>query len=106
MKFFNLKSFIGGWIVGNFEPSIIKTDDFEIGIKNYNAGESESRHLHKIAEEITIIVSGKVLMNNVEYTNGDIIFIGKNESTDFNAIEDTVTCVVKIPSVINDKYIL
>jgi len=106
MKLFHLKNFIGGWVVGNFDPSIIKTDQFEVAIKHYKEGQLEQRHLHKLAEEITIIVSGKVRMNSVMYTSGDIVFIDKDESTDFEVLQDTITCVIKIPSILNDKYII
>jgi hypothetical protein len=57
-----------------------------------------------LAEEFTIIVSGEVLMNNVKYSENDIIKINKNETTDFKAITDVITVVVKVPSSKNDKY--
>jgi uncharacterized cupin superfamily protein len=105
MKLYNLNQYIGGWIIGNFHPSIIKTNNFEIAIKKYKAGDFENRHYHKIADEITIIINGKVKMNDNIYLADDIVYIDKNQSTDFYCFEDTTTCVVKIPSVTNDKYL-
>jgi quercetin dioxygenase-like cupin family protein len=105
MHQFNLNSFIGGWFIGNFSPALFENSNFEIAIKKYNAGQSESSHYHKIATEITVIVSGKVKMNENIYESNDIILINPNESTNFIALEDTTTCVVKIPSVQNDKYL-
>ena len=32
MKKYKLSEFKDGWIVGNFEPSILKTKDFEVAI--------------------------------------------------------------------------
>jgi len=105
MKFFNLKSFIGGWFAGNFDPTIIKTTDFEVCVKRYGKGDHDKRHLHKKADEITVIVQGSAKMNGKIYKKDDIILIEKNEATDFESLEDgTVTCVVKRPSVIGDKY--
>ena len=106
MKLFNLKSFTGGWFIGDFDPTIIKTKDFEVCIKRYNKGDSEPRHVHKLADEISVIVQGSVKMNGKIYKSNDIILIEKNESTDFEALEDTTTCVVKKPSVMGDKYII
>ncbi len=106
MNVFNLKDFNRGWFVGDFIPTLMPTGDIEIAVKRYKAGESEGRHVHKIATELTLIVSGKVRMNNEEYIADDIIEILPNEPTDFFAIEDTVTLVVKTPSVPNDKYSL
>jgi quercetin dioxygenase-like cupin family protein len=105
MDIFNLQDYFKGWFIGNFEPSLLKSDDFEIGIKKYKAGEYEEKHLHKIATEYTVIVSGKVEMNGKEYNSDDIIVIKPNESTDFKVLEDSVTVVVKTPCVKNDKYL-
>ena len=105
MKRFDLRDFIGGWFVGNFDPSIIKTSNFEVAVKSYKAGDSEKRHYHKEATEITVIVRGVVKMNGQVFSDGDVILIDRGESTDFNVMEDTDTIVVKTPSVIGDKYI-
>ena len=97
---------VGGWFVGDFEPSVIRTKDFEVAVKRYKAGDKEARHVHKVATELTVIISGRVLMNSQEYEKGSIIEIAPNTSSDFEAIDDTVTVVVKTPSVSNDKYVL
>ncbi len=105
MKNFDLKSFIGGWFVGDFDPTIIKTKEFEVSIKRYSKGDYEKSHMHKKAEEITVIVQGSAKMNGKTYHENDIILIEKNEPTDFEVLEDkTITCVVKKPSVLGDKY--
>jgi quercetin dioxygenase-like cupin family protein len=106
MKLHKLKDMFRGWVVGNFEPSLYKTDDVEVAVKNYKAGDKEEKHYHKIATEITIISDGKVLMNGTLYSSGDIITIEPGEATDFQALEDTITTVVKIPCVKDDKYIV
>ena len=106
MKLYNLKNFKLGWIIGNFDPSIVRTSDFEIGIKRYKKGSYEKLHFHKQAIEITIIIVGKVLMNSKQFSENDIIYIEKGETTDFKVIEDTITAVIKIPSVLADKYLV
>jgi len=105
MTITNLNEFFKGWFVGNFEPTLNKTEDFEVAIKRYKAGDYEEKHHHKIATEITVIVEGEVEMNGLKYTKDDIITIQPNESTDFKCITDVVTVVVKTPSINNDKYI-
>jgi quercetin dioxygenase-like cupin family protein len=104
MTKFNLNDYFKGWFIGNFDPSIIKTYDFEVAIKKYKQGDYEQVHYHKIATEITVIVLGKVIMNNIEYVEGDIIKIDPNESTDFKCLTDVTTVVIKTPCVKNDKY--
>jgi quercetin dioxygenase-like cupin family protein len=87
-KTFKLNDFIKGWFVGNFNPSLIKTNDVEIGVKEYKSGDHEAFHHHRIATEITCILSGEVEMNSKLYKEGDIIVIEPFEGTDFKAITD------------------
>ena len=51
-KKFNLDEMVKGWFVGNFDPSVLKTNDVEVGIKHYTKGEIENSHFHKIATEV------------------------------------------------------
>ncbi len=104
MKVSRLEDMVKGWFVGDFEPSVLKSKEFEVAIKSYAKGESEESHFHKIATEITVIVSGRVRMIDQEWGPGSIITLEPGLSTDFLAIEDSVTVVVKTPSVLGDKY--
>jgi quercetin dioxygenase-like cupin family protein len=106
MKKHKLKEMFKGWVVGNFNPSCYKTDEVEVAVKEYKKGDKEPSHYHKIATEITVIVSGIVLMNSIEYKTGDIITIEPGESTNFEALSDVVTTVIKVPCVKDDKYIV
>jgi quercetin dioxygenase-like cupin family protein len=100
----NLKNFVKGWFVGNFSPTLISTNDVEVAVKRYKAGDYESSHYHKIATEITVIVSGEVEMNGIKYSDDDIIVIEPGDKTDFRCLTDVVTVVVKHPGANNDKY--
>jgi len=105
MKVFNLRDMVKGWFVGNFKPSALITQEVEVAVKKYKGGEYEPAHHHKIATEITVIVDGEVRMNGVTYYSGDIILIEPNQATDFLAITDVITTVVKFPGAKDDKYI-
>lgn len=104
MKKYDLKDFTKGWIVGDFNPSIIQNISMEVSIKRYNRGDSESAHHHKIATELTCVIEGKISMNGEIFMKDDIVEILPNEIVKFEALEDTVTVVIKTPSVRNDKY--
>jgi hypothetical protein len=106
MKNFKLNEMTKGWFVGDFSPVALKTTESEVAIKQYKAGEIEAEHVHKVATEVTVIVSGRVRMFEQEWEAGDIIVIEPHESTAFEVLEDTLTVVVKTPSVAGDKYIL
>lgn len=106
MKIAKLEDMVKGWFVGNFNPTLYKTNDVEVAVKTYKKGDYEGKHYHKIATEITVIISGRVKMNGVEYKSGDIITMEPNEATDFEALENnTINVVVKLPGANDDKYI-
>ena len=104
MKIAKLDDMVKGWFVGNFDPSLYKTDNVEVAVKRYSAGSVEPWHYHKVATEITVIISGRVKMRGEEFCGGDIILIEPDTETDFEVLEDTVTTVVKLPGASNDKY--
>lgn len=104
MKTARLDNMEKGWFIGNFDPSLYKTNDVEVAVKCYNAGEREEAHFHKIANEFTVIISGTVEMNGVSYGAGDIVCLESGDIADFVAVTDSVNVVVKIPGANNDKY--
>lgn len=104
MRSARLSDMTKGWFVGNFEPSLYTTNDVEAAVKRYKKGDTEAAHFHKIATEITVIVSGKVRMFGKEWGSGDIIIAEPGDSTSFEALEDSVNTVLKIPGANNDKY--
>ena len=104
MKRYRLEEFTRGWLVGDFEPSIIRTKDFEVMVRYYAAGDREAKHVHKVADEITVIVSGVFKMNGEIANAGDIIHLEPEDPTDFECLEDGATTVIKRPSVLGDKY--
>lgn len=106
MKRYRLENFTRGWIVGDFEPNIVRSKDVEVMVRYYKAGDKEAKHVHKIADEITVIVSGKFKMNGDILEAGDIIHLSPNDPSDFECLEDGANAVVKRPSVMGDKYLL
>lgn len=105
MEKMNLEDFVRGWFVGGFEPTLLDTTDVEVAVQRFKKGDKEASHCHKIATEITVIVEGKARMKGLELTKGDIVKIAPGEFTDFEALEDTTTTVVKLPGALNDKYL-
>lgn len=104
MKSANISDMVKGWFIGDFTPSILRSADCEVAVKYYSAGDAEAAHHHKVAVEVTVVVSGRVRMSGREWGVGDIILLEPGEITDFEAITDAVNVVVKLPSVINDKF--
>lgn len=101
-----LEKMINGWFVGGFTPTAFKTQACEVAVKNYVEGDYEGEHYHKIATEITLVLSGRVRMLGRVWNEGDIITIEPKCPTGFEALTDATTVVVKVPGALDDKYVV
>lgn len=105
MKSFKIEDMVKGWFVGDFEPTAYRTSAAEVAVKHYRAGDTEPAHHHKIATELTIVISGVVKMAGKKWSVGDIVVMEPGERTNFEALTDAINVVVKLPSVHSDKYV-
>ncbi len=104
MKIENISSFKDGWFIGEFEPSILRTKDFEIAIKKYTKGEYHAPHHHKIATEVNYVIKGMVNANGELIQPGQIFIFDPFEIAVCEFLSDTEIVVIKTPSVVGDKY--
>ena len=93
-----------GWFIGDFEPSVCKTKDFEVCYKIHEKDEKWPVHYHKIATEINYLIRGKMTIQNTELVAGDIFTLAPGEIADPIFHERCELIVVKTPSVKGDKY--
>jgi quercetin dioxygenase-like cupin family protein len=100
-----LDQMVRGWFVGDFSPAVARSTGCEVAIQRYAAGDREPLHHHKVATEITVVLSGQARMFDRVWSDGDIITIAPGEATAFEALTDVTTVVVKLPSVAGDKYL-
>ncbi|MEO8153069.1 MAG: hypothetical protein ABI605_08370 [Rhizobacter sp.] len=106
MDHHRLDDMIKGWFVGGFTPTALSTTACEVGLKTYPEGAFEGRHFHKVATEVTLVVSGRVRMAGREWGTGDVVVLAPGEATDFLALTEAVTVVVKVPGQLDDKFAL
>lgn len=104
MKIEALGKMVRGWYVGDFEPVVHKTKEFEVGVRRYKQGDKEDWHVHRVGTEITLVINGRARMCEKDLNDGDIITLAPGEGTSFEALSDCITVVVKFPSVKGDKY--
>lgn len=95
-----------GWFVGEFAPTAFSTDACEVAVRHYKAADKEPLHKHQVATEITLILYGSVRMVGREWSEGDIVVLAPGEITDFEAMTDCATVVVKVPGARDDKYLI
>ena len=106
MEKYKLSDFKKGWFVWDFDPVIMRTGDFEVSIKHYEANNQELPHYHALATEITAITSWRFIMNGENLGKDDIIVLAPGEIAHFQCLEDGTTVVVKSPSIPEDKYLV
>lgn len=94
----------GGWFIGDFDLSVIRNKDFEACYKLHKKGEYWPKHIHKISTELTVLIHGKMKIMGQIMEAGDIFVIYPDEVADPEFLEDCEVIVVKLPSVIGDKY--
>ncbi len=104
MEIRRIEDFTRGWIIGNFEPSLLKTDKFEVALLTHKAGEVWPKHYHKVATEYNVLVSGKMVIQGKELNSGDVFVFSPGDVADPIFLEDCSVLVVKVPSIIGDKY--
>lgn len=104
METYKLKDFKGGWFIGDFEPSLLKTTEVEVSIKVHPKGEQWPTHYHKKATEYNVIISGKMYLQDTYLKEGDVFILKPFEIADPEFIEDTKIVCVKVPGAKNDKF--
>lgn len=106
MKSYKLEEFFKGWVVGDFNPSLFKTSDFEVAVKFFEKGEIEPAHKQLVATEITIVIDGSIRLGEGTYSRGDVIEIQPNEVAAFESLTHASLVCIKFPSIPNDKVVV
>lgn len=93
-----------GWFIGDFEPSILRTKDFEVCYKVHPKDSPWPAHYHKIATEYNLLVRGRLRLNDTIVESGTIFVLEPGEIAAPVFLEDCEVIVVKVPSALGDKY--
>jgi len=104
MKTTKLSDMWRGWFIGDFEPSVLRTKDFEVGVLTHLKGEQWPKHYHKIATEYNVLIKGSMRIADKLLEPGDIFWFDPTEPADPEFLEDCTVVCVKTPSIIGDKY--
>ncbi len=100
-----LEDFVGGWIIGDFEPSLLKTDLFEACLKIHYRDEPIDRHYHEKTIEYNTLVSGEMIVNGEHLTPNDVFVLKQGECVHAEVLtEEARVMVIKVPSIPGDKF--
>ena len=84
-------------------PALAK--EFEVNYQVNEPGHSVS-HYHKEVTEITLVVTGRMLMNGQIFSPGEIIYLEPGDIAQLEYLEHTTTVTVKTPSIPSDKFLV
>jgi hypothetical protein len=104
MEVRKLSDFTGGWFVGDFAPTLLRTPAFEVGWKVHTREEGVASHLHRQVTEYNLLAHGAMTVNGVRLEERDlfVLFPGERVDIDIHSEEVHVVCV-KVPSIPADK---
>jgi quercetin dioxygenase-like cupin family protein len=106
MKKHNLSDFWRGWFIGNFEPSLLKTEQFEVGYLFHPKGENWPDHYHKLGTEYNLLVKGKMKILGETIHEGELFVVEPYEVAVPEFLEDCYIVCVKSPGNKGDKYLV
>lgn len=98
-----IENMVGGWFIGDFEPSVLKTKEFEVSYKIHPKNQIWDTHYHEKITEINLLISGKMILQGKQLTDGDIFIIPPYEVADPIFLEDCQIVCVKVPGIKKDK---
>jgi len=104
MNITKITDYVRGWFIGDFEPTILRTKDFEVGLIRHKKGELWTSHYHKDSVEYNVLVTGKMIVQEQELSDGDVFIFQKGEIADPVFLEDCTVVCVKVPSIPSDKF--
>lgn len=105
MKRHKLSDMTRGWFIGDFVPSVHRTNQFDVGVMTHKKGELWPSHVHSTLTEINVLLDGRMKVNNHILEKGQIITVEPGLLIKAIFLEDCRILCVKIPSVPNDKTI-
>lgn len=94
-----------GWFIGDFDGAVHRTKDFEVTYQK-NPRSQTASHIHKLAYEITLVVSGRQICNGQIFEAGDICILEPGDISQIEYLEETEVVTIKTPSVPSDKHYL
>lgn len=103
---YDLSRFVRGWFLGDFQPSIFRTKDIEIGVLTHKHDENWPFHYHAVATEYNILLDGHMILNNIPLHKGNHFVLRPCELACPKFLSDCTILCIKIPSVIGDKYVV
>lgn len=106
MDVHRIEAFKGGWFIGDFEPHLLRTKEFEVGWKVHHRTEFIEPHIHQQVTEYNLLAHGSMKVNGRVLAPGDLFILHAGERVDAVVLTDEAhVVVVKVPSIPSDKIV-
>jgi len=102
----NLDQCVRGWFIGNFDKSILRTDQFEVAYMKWEPGPFPDLHYQKESTEYNLLVRGKCRFNGRVYGPGDFFVIPPYVVNEGEFLTKSEVVVIKTPSIPDDKVVV
>lgn len=107
VKIDNLDRFKRGWIIGNFEPSLLKNTGIELAVMKGKKGDGPGDyHYHQNCTEINVLIKGKVKVNDKIINENEIFIFEPLVPSIYEYLEDSVWVTFKNKESNDDKIIM
>jgi hypothetical protein len=94
---------VRGWFIGDFEPSFVRTKEFEIGLLTHEANENWDAHVHRESDEYNYLVQGTMLLNGAKFVAGEWFIFPRGHLAVPKFLETSQILCIKVPSRPGDK---
>ena len=106
MREYSVDQFHLGWFIGDFEPTILKTKDFEVCYRVQKKGEVHKPHIHPIGTEYNYLIRGEMTVNGKKFV-GPVIFVIEPGEAVYPIMDtDCELVIIKTPSLSTDKVLV
>jgi choline kinase len=96
VEVFKLDNFTNGWIIGNFEPSLLQNSGVELAVMNKKKGRGiNDFHYHENCTEINVLVKGKMVVNNKIIHENEVFIFHPYVPSIYEYLEDCTFVVFK-----------
>ena len=95
-----------GWLIGNFDPSLLREKSFEICLASHSVDEIAQAHYHTDSTEINVVLDGQLKVGKRLLEEGDIFIYERLEVSDVTFLSDVRLLVIRLPSQPHDKVIV
>lgn len=107
VEIFKLENFTRGWIIGDFEPSLLKNSGVELAVMHKNKGVGVCDfHYHENCIEINVLIKGQMKVNNKIIKENEVFVFNPFVPAICEFLEDCTFVAFKNKSSNKDKVIM